>query len=275
MSGAGVEPAAAGSGAARAGGPRSARGGRGDGPGSDPAASASQIRVLYRDAFLLAVDKPAGLIVHGDGTGAETLTDRVRSLLLADAGAGGGEDPGAAVRDLQAVQRLDRDTTGIVLFSLNKAVQPALDRLVAERRIEKTYLAAVAGDVPWRERELDWPIGRDRHDARRMRVSPRGKPARTRARAVGRHRADAAGPVRTLLEVDLLTGRKHQIRVHLAHAGHPILGDALYGAGSGAAAGAGGLMLHAWKMSFRHPVTGERMAIEAPVPARFRKLFRL
>lgn len=251
------------------------RGERGGGPGSAFVAPTVPVRVLYRDAFLLAVDKPAGIIVHGDGTGAETLTDRVRALLLEGTDAGRGEGSDAAARDLQAVQRLDRDTTGIVLFSLDKAVQPALDRMIAERRIEKTYLAAVAGDVPWREREFDWPIGRDRHDARRMRVSPRGKPARTRARVVGRRRADAAGPTRTLLEVDLLTGRKHQIRVHLAHAGHPILGDALYGAGSVVPAGAGSLMLHARKMAFGHPVTGERVVIETPVPARFHRLFHL
>ena len=99
--------------------------------------------IVYRDETLLAADKPAGMIVHGDGTGTRTLTDAVAGAL--------GGDP-ASTGELQAVNRLDRDTTGLVLFSRAKAVQPALDRLVAERAVEKTYLAAVAGSVPWERR---------------------------------------------------------------------------------------------------------------------------
>ena len=217
--------------------------------------------IVYRDETLLAADKPAGMIVHGDGTGTRTLTDAVAGAL--------GGDP-ASTGELQAVNRLDRDTTGLVLFSRAKAVQPALDRLVAERAVEKTYLAAVAGSVPWERRTLEQPIGRDRHDVRRMRVSRTGKPARTDARVLARRASGSDGPAATFLLVRLHTGRKHQIRVHLAHAGFPILGDALYG---GAGRWHGGLMLHAWRLSLAHPVTGERLNLEAPEPDRFRRLF--
>lgn len=220
-------------------------------------------RVLYEDAWLLAVDKPTGIIVHGDGTGTRTLMDEVRDLLLETGRAD-------AARDLQPIQRLDRETTGIVLFSLSKETQPAFDRMVAERSVDKTYLAICAGSIPWRDRELTWSIGRDRHDARRMRVSPRGKIAHTTATVLARKDRTGSRPGRTLVKLDLHTGRKHQIRVHLSHAGYPILGDELYARGASAR---GPLMLHAWRVSFDHPVTGKRIAIEAAPPVAFRRLF--
>lgn len=207
--------------------------------------------VIYEDEVLLAWDKPAGIIVHGDGTGARTLTDVVADHLAAE-GRGG-------VRP-QAVQRLDRETTGLVLFSLDAATQPALDAQVAGHAMSKTYLAVAAGRVPWAERVVRSPVGRDRHDARRMRVCRpgQGRPAETRLRRV----AEADG--RTLLAVTLVTGRRHQIRVHLAELGHPIVGDALYGGPRSAA----GLMLHAWREELDHPVTGERLRLETAWPTR-------
>lgn len=218
--------------------------------------------ILYRSDTLLAVDKPAGIIVHGDGTGAPTLTDQVRALIAADA-----TFPVHAASELQALQRLDRETSGIVLFSLAKATQPAYDRLIAERRVEKRYLAIALGRIPWRDRTFTGPLGRDRHDARRMRVSKTGKPAVTHARVLAHGTAGTATPC-TLLELRIETGRKHQIRVHLAHAGFPLLGDALYGR-----ADARGLMLHAASLTFSDPVTGEPVRIASPAPARMRALF--
>ena len=208
-------------------------------------------RVLYEDEVLLAWDKPAGILVHADGTGAPTLTDAVAAHLAAEGRAG--------VRP-QAVQRLDVETTGVVLFSLDRATQPALDAQVAGHDMEKTYLAVVAGRFPWDEKVVDAPLGRDRHDARRMRVCRpgQGKPALTHLRRL------ATGKGRSLLEVTLGTGRRHQIRVHLASLGFPVVGDALYrGARSGA-----GLLLHAWRESLRHPVTGELLRIETAWPER-------
>ena len=140
---------------ARAGRAAGGRGGRGP-------------RVLYRDPFLMAVDKPAGILVHADGTGARTLTDDVAALLARE----------GVPAVPQAVQRLDVDTTGVVLFSLAPEFQPALDALVASHDMRKRYLAVVEGSFPAGVLRLGAPLGRDRHDARRMRVSPRGKPAR-------------------------------------------------------------------------------------------------
>lgn len=267
---------------------------------------------LFEDAWLIAVDKPAGIIVHDDGSGAPTLTDLVRERLVA-----AGEAEAAA--QLQAVQRLDRETTGIVLFSKDKRVQPALDALVADHADEraasggkarrgasslgdasqagsvqagcgrvasaggmsKCYLAVVRGELPEGWRTLDGPIGRDRHDARRMRVTPVGKPSRTRVLGLA-----VAGPRRartSLVLARLETGRKHQIRVHLANAGYPIVGDALYGVPADRTAANGGrgascgkpvpLMLHAFEERLTHPVTGEPLVIRAPYPERFAQAF--
>ncbi len=267
--------------------------------------------VLFEDAWLIAVDKPAGIIVHGDGSGAPTLTGLMRERLVA-----AGEAEAAA--QLQAVQRLDRETTGIVLFSKDKRVQPALDALVADHAGEraasggkarrgasslgdasqagsvqagcgqatnaagmsKCYLAVVRGELPEGWHMLDGAIGRDRHDARRMRVTPAGKPSRTRVLGLA-----VAGPRRartSLVLARLETGRKHQIRVHLATAGYPIVGDALYGVPADRAANGGRgasrakpapLMLHAFEERLTHPVTGEPLVIRAPNPERFAQAF--
>ena len=214
------------------------------------------LRVVHEDAWLLAADKPAGLLVHGDGTGTPTLTDVVAARLAAT---GRGD-----VRP-QAVQRLDVDTTGLVLFSLDPATQPKLDAEVAGRDMRKLYLAVVAGRFPWGEKTVDAPIGRDRHDARRMRAcaAGQGKPAQTRVRKL----AFKGG--RTLLEVELMTGRRHQIRVHLASLGFPIVGDELYGgACADAARGESGLLLHAFAEELDHPATGERLELRTAWPSR-------
>ena len=207
------------------------------------------------------MDKPAGIIVHGDGTGTRNLTDLLRARLAER----GGDGP-ARAGELQPLQRLDRDTSGIVLFSAAKATQPAYDRLIAEHRMEKTYLAIACGVPAWDERTLTWPICRDRHDARRMRTGRAGKPAVTHVRVLDARRSPQ-GPF-ALLEVRIETGRKHQIRVHLARAGLPIAGDALYGRADGA-----GLMLHAAHLSFADPVDGAAIDIASPAPERMRALF--
>lgn len=163
---------------------------------------------------------------------------------------------------MQALQRLDRDTSGIVLFSTCKQTQPAYDRMIAEHGIEKRYLAVVCGAPAWRERTFSWPIGRDRHDARRMRVSRTGKPAITHARVLKTCRV--RGRALALLDVAIETGRKHQIRVHLSHAGLPIMGDALYGRPDPA-----GLMLHAASLTFTDPIDTAQVHITSPIPSRF------
>lgn len=213
--------------------------------------SYKDITVVFEDEYLLAASKPADLLVHGDGTGALTLTDLVAEHLAAE---GRGD-----VRP-QAVQRLDVETTGLVLFSLDPATQPALDAQVAGHDMTKRYLVVVQGRFPSGEKTIDAPLGRDRHDARRMRVCApgKGKPAMT----VVRRLAYEGG--RSLLAVELKTGRRHQIRVHLAHLGFPIVGDTLY---SGARS-ASGLLLHAFEEELEHPSTHERLRLRTAWPAR-------
>lgn len=211
---------------------------------------------LWLDAWVLAWNKPQGIIVHGDGTGVRTLTDDVSEWLATS---------GLPNLRPQALQRLDRDTSGLVLFSLDRATQPAFDTLVAGRGMNKCYVAVVEGRFPRDERRIEQPIGRDRHDSRRMRVSPTGKPSSTVVRPL----AWQGG--RTLVAVRLETGRRHQIRVHLSAMGFPVVGDALYGrplrGGKGPT-----LMLHALAEGFDHPVTGEQVSIRTPWPARFADL---
>lgn len=214
------------------------------------------VRILYEDPFALAVDKPAGLLVHGDGTGAPTLTDRVRSLL---ARRGAGAFP-------QAVQRLDVETTGIVLFSKYAELQPLFDGLVSSGGMEKRYLAVVRGAFPRGRRTFTDPIARDRHDARRMRAARQGgQEALTEVERL----AVSPDGARSLLAVRLGTGRRHQIRVHLAAHGYPIVNDPLYGTVEDRR----GLMLHAWAERFIHPVTGARVGIDAGWPERFSAWF--
>ena len=215
-------------------------------------ASAEPPVVLYQDPFLLAVDKPQGILVHGDGSTARTLTACVQGYLL--------EQGVDAVP--QALHRLDVDTSGIVLFSLAEETQPAFDALIAGSGMSKRYYAVVRGRLPkalgaWVE--VDAPIARDRHDARRMRVGRSGKPALTRFRPVS-----SRGGL-TLVEAELGSGRRHQIRVHLAHLGHPIVGDALYGGERCES----GLLLHAHEVCLEHPISNKQLVIESPLPGRF------
>lgn len=217
----------------------------------EKAGATEALDVIYEDEVLLVADKPAGILVHGDGTGVRTLTDLVADHLAAT---------GRPDARPQAVQRLDVGTSGLVLFSLDKATQPALDAQVAGHAMAKRYLAVVQGRFPSGDKVIEQPLGRDRHDARRMRVCApgRGKPALTRVRRL----AYAGG--RSLLAVELGSGRKHQIRVHLARLGFPIVGDTLYNG----ARNASGLLLHAFEEELEHPLTHERLRLRTAWPAR-------
>ena len=189
----------------------------------------------------MAIDKPAGMIVHGDGTGERTLTDYASDLLLA-------MGDGFAATDMQPLNRLDRNTTGVVLFSLDKQTQPAFDQMIIDHAFEKHYLALAEGKIDWNEKLIDKPIARDRHDSRKMRVGASGKPSQTRVKVLKRLKSRRGLPTRSYIDVELLTGRKHQIRVHLASERHPLVGDDLYGTPRPC-----GLMLHATACPSRIP----------------------
>ena len=169
----------------------------------------SNLEVLYQDEYLLAVNKPAGIIVHADGTNEPSLTDVVCEKLRALEGSNEID-----ISQVQALNRLDKETTGIVLFSLKKETQVQFDQLIASKELSKEYLAAVKGAFEPNKLLIDKAIGKDRHDAQKMRVSATGKPSQTEVRLI-KVASSAQGQTQSLLLVNLLTGRKHQIRVHL------------------------------------------------------------
>lgn len=224
------------------------------------------LRVLYEDPFVVAVDKPAGVLVHGDGTGAPTLTRTVQAYLAAC-----GVDAAP-----QAVQRLDVSTTGVVLFSKIPEFQCLFDALVASPAMEKRYLAVVRGTFCPQRADISYAMARDRHDARKMRAVPAGHGGGQRATthvellAVAREPKHVPPLCRSLVAARLDTGRKHQIRVHLAAWGHPVVNDALYGG----VETRDGLMLHAYEERFVHPVTGRAVDICAGWPERFSRWFK-
>lgn len=210
---------------------------------------APEPRIVHRDDDVLVIDKPAGLVVHPAPSVKEpTLVD-----LLGDEIAGGeGHRPGI-------VHRLDKDTSGLMVVARNEAARAALSDQIKARRVEREYIALVEGHLGSRTGTIDAPLGRDRR--RRTRRAVRGageREARTHFEVVEPLPAD------TLARARLETGRTHQIRVHFAAIGHPVAGDPEYGKG-----GRHGLerqFLHAARLSFDHPVTGERMEFTSDLP---------
>jgi 23S rRNA pseudouridine1911/1915/1917 synthase len=217
---------------------------------ADAAAADTRFEVVFEDAHLLVVDKPAGVVVHparGHRTG--TLAQA-----LAGRGAGGDEPWRAGI-----VHRLDRDTSGLLVVAKSDAVHRALKALLADRGLRREYLALVEGRPPARTGTIDAPIGRDRRTRTLMSIDTED-PREARTHFL----IERALPAATLLRVVLDTGRTHQIRVHLQAIGHPVCGDPTYGT-----RGAYGLQrqfLHAARLAFAHPVTGEAVDVESELP---------
>jgi 23S rRNA pseudouridine1911/1915/1917 synthase len=208
------------------------------------------LRVAYEDEHLLVVDKPAGVVVHpAPGHSGGTL---VHGLL--EHGAAGGEDPERP----GIVHRLDRDTSGLLVVARSEEAYERLQDLVRRRELERTYLALVRGRPQSWQGRIEAPIGRDRTDPTRQSLDtdqPREAVTHFEVEELlGRH---------ALLRVRLETGRTHQIRVHLAAIGLPVLGDPVYGVPE---ARLGRQFLHAARLAFTHPFTGERVEIESPLP---------
>lgn len=223
------------------------------------AQSEIEVPVVYEDGDLLIVDKPAGLVVHpapghADGTLVNALLGR------GGAAAYGGI---AGVRRPGIVHRLDRDTSGLLMVAKTDLAQHSLMAQLKARRVKKTYLALVQGSVAAAVGRIEAQVGRDPKHRVRMAVVPDGRPATTGYRV----RERFAGW--TLLELDLVTGRTHQIRVHLDAIGHPVAGDPLYGTGTSRRGpeGLGRLFLHAWRLELTSPSSGALIRAEAPLPA--------
>ena len=218
--------------------------------------------VLFEDSDLVVINKPAGLVVHpGAGHREHTLVNALLSHCVTLSGIGGKERPGI-------VHRLDKETSGCLVVAKNDTAHRELSRQFAERTVEKVYLALVTGKLRKVAGVIEEKIGRHPVHRQRMSVaSSYGRAAKTEYRVI---RSDAKA---SLIECRLHSGRTHQIRVHLHHLGHPVLGDKIYG--SRAARDFSRQMLHAWKIGFRHPRTGEWKNSEAPLPDDFATAMKL
>ena len=230
-------------------------------------ALAVPLQIVHRDAAILVVDKPAGLVVHpGAGNRSGTLQNALLEL----------EPALARVPRAGIVHRLDKDTSGLLVVARTPNAHAVLVGMLAEREVGREYLALCVGLMTGGG-TIDEPIGRHRTQRIKMAVRPDGRAAVTHYRIERRYRAH------TLARVQLETGRTHQIRVHLAHIGYPIVGDPVYGGRRRLPAGASPAMqaalaafrrqaLHAVRLSLAHPVTGKLLEFEAPLPADFTAL---
>jgi len=213
---------------------------------------AMPIQALWEDEHLLVLDKPAGLVVHpAAGHWSGTL---LNGLLARHADA-------ARLPRAGIVHRLDKDTSGVMVVGKTLEAVTALSRAIAERRVQRRYLALAQGALAEAEFSVEAPIARDPASRLRMAVVAGGKPARTDVRRVAVRDGISA------VQCRLHTGRTHQIRVHLAHRGHPLVADALYGGRP--SLGLQRQALHAWRLVLPHPTVGGEVAVECPPPPDF------
>jgi 23S rRNA pseudouridine1911/1915/1917 synthase len=234
---------------------------------SELQAEAIPLEILHEDADLLVLVKPAGLVVHpAPGHGSGTLVNALLHHVPDLSGIGGVRRPGI-------VHRLDRDTSGVMIVAKHDRSHRRLAAALKRREVQRSYLVACWGHLGADRETVDAPVGRSSRERKRMAVIPGGRPAVTHFERLERWAAA------DLLLARLETGRTHQIRVHLAHTGHPVVGDVVYGGGG--ARGISGVarpwarelerrvprqFLHAHRLVFEHPRTGARMELEAPLP---------
>ena len=225
-------------------------------PDALPKAQRMPLRIVYEDAQIIVVDKPAGLVVHpGAGVPDRTLMNG----LLAHA------PQLAAVPRAGIVHRLDKDTSGLLVVAKTVEAQADLAQQLASRSVRRLYLALVQGDPP-ASGAIDAPVGRDSRARTRMAVTHRGKPARTRYRVLERYGRAA------LVECRLETGRTHQIRVHFQHIRYPLVGDTVYRRGTRHGISFPRQALHATELSLVHPVSGQQMTWRSPLPRDMKRL---
>ena len=216
--------------------------------------------IIYEDNDILIINKEKGIVVHPgngnpDGTLANAVMERCKGSL---SGIGGKIRPGI-------VHRIDKDTSGLVIIAKNDNAHIKISSQIQNREVQKTYIALVRGVIKENEATINMPIGRSKKDRKKMAVDKTGKEAITHFKVIKRYKGF------TLLEVNIETGRTHQIRVHLSEIGYPIVGDMVYSNGKNPF-GVEGQMLHAAKLTFKHPTTGEKVTFEAPLPKYFKTI---
>ena len=218
------------------------------------------IDVLYEDKDIIVVNKPKGMVVHpANGNPDGTVVNAIMNLCGDSlSGIGGKIRPGI-------IHRLDKDTSGVLIVAKNDNAHVNISNQIKNRETKKYYIALVRGVIKENEATINMPIGRSKKDRKKMAVTKDGKEAITHFRVIKRY------DNYTLLEIKIDTGRTHQIRVHLAEIGHPVVGDYIYSNGKNPF-GVEGQMLHAKQIEFKHPSTGEQMKIEAPVPDYFNEI---
>lgn len=216
--------------------------------------------IVYEDSDIIVVNKPKGMVVHPangnpDGTLVNAIMAKCKGSL---SGIGGEIRPGI-------VHRLDKDTSGLLIVAKNDKAHINMSNQIKNREVRKIYIALVKGNIGEDEATINMPIGRSTKDRKKMAVRKDGKEAITHFRVLRRY-----GNY-TLLEIKIDTGRTHQIRVHLAEIGHPVVGDRVYSNGKNEF-GVEGQMLHAKSLDFKHPVTHKHIHLEADLPEYFKEV---
>ena len=220
--------------------------------------------IIYEDNDILVVNKQKGLVVHPangnpDGTLVNAIMAHCKDSL---SGIGGELRPGI-------VHRLDKDTSGLLIIAKNDKAHIQVSEQIKNREVKKTYIALVRGTIVEDEATINMPIGRSTKDRKKMAVTKDGKEAVTHFKVLNRYTTNKGSY--TLLEIKIDTGRTHQIRVHMAEIGHPVIGDSVYSNGKNEF-GVEGQCLHAKRLEFVHPITGKKMKLEAPLPEYFQKI---
>ena len=218
------------------------------------------LEIIYEDNDIIVVNKPKGMVVHpANGNPDGTLVNAIMAICKNSlSGIGGEIRPGI-------VHRLDKDTSGIIIIAKNDKAHINLSEQIKNHEVKKTYIAIVRGVVKENQATINMPIGRSNKDRKKMAISKNGKEAITHFKVLKRY------PEYTVLEVNIETGRTHQIRVHLAQIGYPCIGDETYSSGKNKC-GIKGQALHAKSLEFKHPTTGKQMKLEAKLPEYMKKL---
>lgn len=217
--------------------------------------------IIYEDKDIIVVNKQKGLVVHpGNGNWDGTLVNAIMAHCKDLSGIGGEIRPGI-------VHRIDKDTSGLLIIAKNDKAHINVSEQIKNHQVKKTYIALVRGTFKENEATINMPIARSTKDRTKMAVNRNGKEAITHFKVLDRF-SDC-----TLLEVNIETGRTHQIRVHMAEIGRPLIGDIVYSNGKNRF-NVQGQMLHSYKLEFKHPSTGKTMSLTAPLPEYFENVLQ-